>query len=426
MSTRPTCALVLLCVVQGCERFAFFAMLPLFVLYLHHRHGFSEPSAMLLFGVFHALSYVGGLPAGILTDRKLGPLVALLIGCGLMTFGYGALALDLSALFWPALGLMVIGHSFFKPSIGALFGALFQAADARRERGFFLQHLAVNIAAMAGPLCGEWLRAGAQWQRLFFWSAAVMCIGTATSAVGARLLPKQSQRLVDAQAIVGSVQLNRARWGVVRWLCGLSVVFWLTAQQSGGSLVVFAESHTERSLVVFGHAVQIGPGHFGALHGLQVLLLLPLLMGSMSWLRRRGAEPATLAKMTWGYVATAAAFVVLLLAGHHGGDTGRVGPIWLGGAYLLLSAAELLLSPLGMSLITRIAPPQRTSQAVGLWFAAAAVGNASAGVIGLLWGRWPNHRYFALLAVVSLGAAAALLVRMRRIQQTLNAQTHSP
>ncbi len=426
MSTRPTCALVLLCVVQGCERFAFFAMLPLFVLYLHHHHGFSEPSAMLLFGVFHALSYVGGLPAGILTDRKLGPMVALLIGCVLLTLGYGALAADYAPLFWPALTLMVIGHSFFKPSMGTLFGALFKTADARRERGFFLQHLAVNIAAMAGPLCGEWSRAGDQWSRLFYWSAVVIGIGTAALVVGARLLPRQPNRAVDAQAVVGSAPLNRARWGVVWWLCGMSVVFWLTAQQSGSSLVVFAESHTERSIVAFGRALQIGPGHFGALHGLQVLLLLPLLMGGMSWLRRRKAEPSTLAKMTWGYVSTASAFVVLLLAGIHGADRGRVTPIWLSGAYLLLSVAELLLSPLGMSLITRIAPPQRTSQAVGLWFAAAAVGNASAGVLGLLWGRWPNHRYFALLALFSLGAAAALLARMRRIQQTLNAQTHSP
>ncbi len=416
MSTRPTCALVLLCVVQGCERFAFFAMLPLFILYLHHRHGFSEPSAMLLFGVFHALSYVGGLPAGILTDRKLGPLVALLSGCALLALGYGALALDSSPLFWPALALMVIGHSFFKPSMGTLFGALFQSADFRRERGFFLQHLAVNIAAMAGPLCGEWSRAGDQWSRLFYWSAVVIGIGTAALVVGARLLPRQPNRAVDAQAVVGSAPLNRARWGVVWWLCGMSVVFWLTAQQSGSSLVVFAESNTERIIVAFGRAVQIRPGHFGALHGLQVLMMLPLLMAGMAWLHRRNTEPSTLAKMTWGYVATAAAFVVLVFAALHGGDTGRVSPLWLGGAYLLLSAAELLLSPLGMSLITRIAPPQRTSQAVGLWLAAAAVGNASAGAIGLLWGCWPNHRYFALLAFASLGAAVALFTCLHRLE----------
>ena len=426
MSTRSTCALVLLCVVQGCERFAFFAMLPLFVLYLHHRHGFSEPTAMLLFGVFYALSYVGGLPAGILTDRKLGPLVALLIGCALLTLGYGALALDASPLFWPALALMVIGHSFFKPSMGTLFGALFQSADVHRERGFFLQHLAVNIAAMAGPLCGEWLRAGERWNRLFFWSAVAMCLGTTALAVGARLLPTPSQRPVEAATVIGSSQTDRARWGVVRWLCALSVVFWLTAQQSGSSLVAFAESHTERSIVAFGRTVQIGPGHFGALHGLQVLLLLPLLMGGMSWLRRHKAEPSTLAKMTWGYVATAAAFVLLVFAGLHGDGTQRVSPIWLSGAYVLLSVAELLLSPLGMALITSIAPPNRTGQAVGLWFAAAAVGNVAAGGLGLLWGHWPNHRYFALLALTSLGAAVALFTRLSPLERLINASRTNP
>ena len=91
MPKRHPCALVLLCVVQGCERFAFLAMLPLFVLYLHHRHGFSEPSAMLLLGVMSALSYVGGLPAGILADRKLGPLGSLLLGGALLMLGYGCL-----------------------------------------------------------------------------------------------------------------------------------------------------------------------------------------------------------------------------------------------------------------------------------------------------------------------------------------------
>ena len=170
MSTRPTCALVLLCVVRGCERFAFFAMLPLFVLYLHHRHGFSEPSAILLFGVFHALSYVGGI-ACRRPDRSQARATgrAALIGCGLMTLaGYGALALDLSALFWPALGLMVIGHSFSNQHRRAIRCAVPKPLDARRGEGFFLQHLAVNIAAMAGPLCGEWLRAGLA--ATVFWS----------------------------------------------------------------------------------------------------------------------------------------------------------------------------------------------------------------------------------------------------------------
>ena len=145
----------------------------------------------------------------------------------------------------------------------------------------------------------------------------------------------------------------------------------------------------------------------------------------MSWLRRRSKEPSALAKMVWGYVATAGGFVVLAFAGLKGGDAGRVSPVWLTGCYLLLSVAELLLSPLGLSLVTRIAPPHRTAQAVGLWFAAAAAGNALAGVIGLAWGRWPHHRYFAFLALLSIGAAALLFSRLRRIKRALHANTAS-
>ena len=203
-------------------------------------------------------------------------------------------------------------------------------------------------------------------------------------------------------------------------------MFWLTAQQAGGSLSVFAESHTQRSILVSARTIPIGPGHFAALHGLQVLLLLPLLMAGMSWLHRRSKEPSALAKMVWGYVATAGGFVVLAFAGLKGGDAGRVSPAWLTGCYLLLSVAELLLSPLGLSLVTRIAPPHRTAQAVGMWFAAAALGNTLAGIIGLAWGRWPHHRYFALLALSSVGAAVLLISKRRRIERTLNADTSQP
>ncbi len=426
MSIRPTCALALLCVVQGCERFAFLAMLPLFVLYLHHRHGFSEPSAMLLLGVMSALSYVGGLPAGILADRQLGPLGSLLLGGALLMLGYGALALDHQSLLWPALAAMTVGHSLFKPSISTLFGSIFDVADVRREHGFLWQHLAVNLAGMMGPLCGEWLRVGNHWERLFLSSVVVMFICCAVLVVFARLLPKQRRQRMETDSVGGSVRMNRERWIAVCWLCGLSIVFWLTAQQAGGSLAVFAESHTQRRVVLFARTVPVGPGHFAALHGLQVLLLLPLLMTGMSWLRRRSKEPSALAKMVWGYVATAGGFVVLVIAGLQGGDAGRVSPAWLTGCYLLLSLAELLLSPLGLSLVTRIAPPHRTAQAVGMWFAAAAVGNTIAGIIGLAWGRWPHHRYFAFLALLSVGAAALLLSRLRRIERTLHADTALP
>lgn len=421
MSTRSTCTLVLLCFVQGCERFAFLAVLPLFVLYLHHRHGFTEPSALLLFGVFQALSYFGGLPGGTITDRKLGPTAALILGGALLTLGYGLLAVDLRPLLWPALALLILGHSFFRPSLNALLSRVLPPTDAHRERGFLWQHLAGNLGGLLGPLCVVSSQIEGHRALPFLWAASAIFAGTFAFSIGIRLLPLEARYATpDSQRSQGTED-TRVRRRAVWLLCGLAVVFWLTAQQAGGSLVLFAASHTEGSIAAFGLAMAIGPPHFAALHVLLVLVLLLMFIVGQERPKRSSTTLSLPGRMILGYVATASAFAILAAAGLHGADTGRVSPAWLAGCYLLLSIAELLLGPLGMALLTQIAPPHRTAQAVGLWFAAGAVGNIAAGALGLLWGRWPNHRYFALLALVSLAAALTLFSRLSTLDGLLKA-----
>ena len=419
MSIRPTCALILLCVVQGCERFAFTAMLPLFVLYLHHRHGFSEPTALLILAVFNGLSYVGGLPGGMLLDRRLGPTAGLIMGSTLLAAGYGTLAIDHDLSLWPGFGLMVLGHGLFRPGMASRLGALFPASDARRERSFLWQYLAINLAFVFGPLCADAAIGEQRWRRLFLLATAAMAIGTLFLSLAARVLrPLPLHHAKDARSSRASEERTdtATRWRAVRLLCALAVVFWLTALQSGGSLALFAEAYTVRSIAVLGRSIAIGPTQFTSLHGFLVLALLPLFLAGSGWLRRHHAEPSTPVKMVWGYVTSTAAFVLLAAACLRGGDISRVSAAWLIGCYVLLAVAELLLGPFGLSLVTQIAPPHRTGQAGGLWFAASAVGNLAAGGLGLLWGRWPNHRYFALLALASLGAAAALFGWLRRLE----------
>jgi POT family proton-dependent oligopeptide transporter len=412
--------------VQGCERFAFTAMLPLFVLYLHHRHGFSEPTALLILGVFNGLSYVSGLPGGMLTDRKLGPAVGLIMGASLLTAGYGALATDRSPLLWPACALLVLGHGLFRPGMATLLGSLFPSIDSRREHGFLWQYLAINIACVVGPLCAGFVIVEHRWRGLFLLATAAMVVGTLILTIWTWVLRPLPQPLATDAGSSAAAANPTTRWRAVWLLCTLAVVFWLTALQAGGSLALFAEEYTLQSITVLGRSMAIGPTQFASLHGLLVLALLPLFLASSTRRRRRPAEPSTPVKMVWGYVATAAAFILLAAAGLHGGDTSRVNPGWLTGCYLLLSVAELLLGPFGMSLVTQTAPPNRTGQAVGLWFAAAAVGNVAAGGLGLLWGRWPNHRYFALLALASLGAAVVLLTRLSSLERLINASRTNP
>lgn len=427
-SGRANSALVLLCVVQGFERLAFAATLPLFVLYLHHRHDFGEPTALLFVGVFHGLSYVCGLPGGMFADRVLGSTKSLVAGAALLACGYGALAVDWAALLWPACLVMILGHGLLRPAMATMLGILTPDDDSRRERAFLWQYLVVNLAFVIGPLIADRSVRLHHWRGLFLWSSLATTMAALVGVMSLRFLPAHgaSQRLRVTTETPSVKHDEPQRWHAVWLVCSLAVVFWLTALQSGGALALFAEHNTVRSIALGGLSIATGPAQFASLHGLLVLVLLPLLMVGMAWLRRREREPRAPVKMVWGYVCTAAAFVLLAAAGLNWGDTSRVSAGWLVGGYVLLSASELLLAPFGLSLVTKLAPPNRQGQAVGLWFAAAALGNAAAGGLGLWWGRMPHHRYFALLALLSLVAAVALFSRVSPLQRLLRAVDAKP
>ncbi|MFO0573863.1 MAG: MFS transporter [Polyangia bacterium] len=411
--SRPrSLPLVLLCVVQGCERFAYLAMLPLFVLFAQAQQALTTPTALLVLALFQALSYLGGLPAGWLADRKLGAWGAALLGSVLLGGGYGGLALSPRTLLWPTLAMMGMGHSLFKPGIHVLIANVTGGEERARERGFLWHYLSVNLGHAAGALFGEWAYSRHGWPSLFAGAAAVIAAGAGLLAVGSPWLRSsagEGQLAVAPSAPVSPAKSMRAVW----LLCGVAVIFWLTAQQAGGTLTLFASANSTQAATVLGRVITVGPGHFASLHGLFVLALLPLVLALQS--RKRANTATTIDKVIWGYVATSAAFAVMAAAGLRGGDLGRVSETWLVGCYALLSVGEVFLAPLGVALVTRLAPTYKAGQAVGLWFAGCALGNGLAGALGLVWDRWSHHRYFAALALLSLGAGAALLPRRRQL-----------
>ena len=405
-------SLPLLCAVQSCERFAFLAMLPLFVLYAGKRHGIAAPQALLILALFQAIAYLGGLPGGWLADRALGTRKATLLGAALLACGYGLLALDRAELLWPALLTMVLGHSAFRPGLHVLLARVADADEKSRERVFLWHYLAANLGYAAGALFGEWAHARAGWRLLFGGATAASLVAVMLLIAGLPWLRAQARRADDEAARIARSS-GAANMQVVWLLSGVAVIFWLTAQQAGSSLTVFAAMNTMPSVTLLGNTMPIGPGHFASLHGLFVLAMLPAFLVLHG--RKTGRVPSATTLMLWGYVATAGAFALMALAGLRGGDLGRVSGAWLVGCYLLLSLAEVLLAPLGVSLLTQLAPKHKAAQAVGLWFAGSAIGNGLAGALGLCWDRWPHHRYFAVLAAVSLAAAVPLLSCRRHL-----------
>jgi POT family proton-dependent oligopeptide transporter len=342
----------------------------------------------------------------------------------LLALGYAALALDRATRLGPALALLIAGHGLFKPGFYALAGSLYRESDPRRDQGFLLMHFVFNAGTAFAPLIAEWARARWGWAAVFQVGAVAMLLGISSFALGSSTLRELHRgAAVSIASLPAETRRERVR---ACWLiCGVSVLFWLTAVQSTTSLTLFAAQHTRLHPVVLGHAVSFAPGHFMTLHALLVLVLTPPLGWGLARLQRCGREISTPGKMACGFVVTGAAFVVMELAGVQGGDEGQVSLVWLSGCYVLLTLGELLLAPMGLALITRLAPPERASRMVALWCVATAVGNALAGALGLLWTRWPHHRYFALLAILPIGAAAVLLARLRGLERLLRAECAS-
>ena len=366
VSRRRSCLLVLLCAVQGCERFAFLAMLPLFVLYAEDRQALPAPTALMVLAILQALSYLGGLPGGWLADRKLGVRLSTVLGATLLTLAYGSLSLDRASLFWPAIMFMVAGHSLFRPGLHVMLAHANARDEHARERGFLWHYLAANIGYAAGAMFGEWAHAGHGWVMLFGGAAAV-------SMLSAGLLWHGTARLQSEGTDPNATRVHRdtaprnGSMSAVCLLCSVAVVLWLTAQQAGSSLSVFAAVNTDRQIALLSHSLPLGPGLFASLHGLIVIAMLPLFLYLNR--RQRVHSGSTIGKLVWGYVATSAAFTLMATASLCGGDEARVSGAWLIGCYVLLSLAEILLAPLGVSLVTRLAPERKAAQAVGLWFA---------------------------------------------------------
>jgi POT family proton-dependent oligopeptide transporter len=211
---------------------------------------------------------------------------------------------------------------------------------------------------------------------MFWLAGASVTLAALALLLGRACINHQAARHHHQATIVPmKAATAHARIRAIWLLCSVGVVFWLTMQQAGTALVLFAESNTWTDVALFHLQVTLGPGRFASMHCLLVLLLLPAMVLGFYRLGRLGREPSAFAKMIWGCILSAAAFGLLGMAGLRGGDTGRVNPAWLMGCYVLLSGAEVLLSPMSLALVTRLALPQKMARMVGLWFGATAAGN---------------------------------------------------
>lgn len=403
------------------ERFGYYLMLALFVFYLTEHLKMSTAEATSLYGTYTGLVYLAPLLGGLFADRLLGHRRAVLAGAFLMGLGYLTLAIDQRLAMYAAMGLIVLGNGLFKPNISAMVGGLYPAGDPRRDSAFGIFYLGVNIGALFAPLAAGYMRSNYGWSYAFATAGVGMFIGMIIFAIAGRHLGARPVLVSAAAAqpeeeVAPAVAKERVR--ALLMMCGIVIFFWVCFQQNGSTLALWARDNTD--LTLGGRlSSPIDPAMFAAVNSFFIIVLTPALLFFFRFLRTRGLEPSTPAKLGLGMLLTAVSCGMMVMASLVGGDKGRVSALWLVSSYFVVTLGELCLSPIGLSMVTKLAPRRAVALMLGFWYLGTAIGNKMAGEIGVFWDRWQHHEFFTLLAVGSLGAAGILALNLRRLRAAM-------
>ncbi len=423
--------LFLLFGVEMWERFSYYGMRALLVLYLvdktHGGMGWSKEDSQKLYGWYGFLVYLLPVGGGYLADRLIGTHRSMLIGACIIAAGHFCLAIPGQTTFFLGLGLIILGTGFFKANVSTMVGQLYRQDDPRRDDGFTIFYMGINLGALIGPLVCGGLAASPRfgWHWGFGAAGVGMVIGLvmylvlksrylpgiglppapSTSATGERIARPPAAKLTAHER-----QHVLALFVVFAFI----IFFWAAFEQAGSSMNLFAAEHTKLAYDAF----TIPAAWFQSVNPAVILIFAPLFAAMWIALAKRGRDPSTPAKMAGGLVLVGLGFL-LLVAGARLSDAGAlVSPGWLLGAYTLHTFGELCLSPIGLSLVSRLAPPRHTSVFMGLWFVATAVAEWVAGHLAAatdkvargdafhLFGGQAD--FFFIFVVSSLVAAVAL------------------
>jgi POT family proton-dependent oligopeptide transporter len=419
----------LLFVTEMWERFSYYGMRAILVLYLVNALRWDTARAAHLYGTYTMLVYLTPLVGGYLADRWIGTRRSLVAGGAVIALGHFALALEGMASFYTGLGLIIAGTGLFKPNVSTMVGQMYRPDDRRRDAGFTIFYMGVNAGAFLGPLVcgylGQSQRFGWHWG---FGAAGVgMVLGLTVYLWGRErhlpgigvALPRGAARAdrepggqallhggggaaagmllaillagpsvlalamgaavgaAIAVTVLGSHGEQRRRVVSLFIVAFFVVFFWAAYEQAGSSMNLFADRNTDLRVGGF----DVPSSWFQSLNPAVILLCAPLFAALWEALGRRGLEPSTPAKMALGLALLGAGFLFMMAGGMRADRGGLVSPLWLTGAYVFHTFGELCLSPVGLSYVTRVAPARFASLLMGAWYLANAAANKLAGAL---------------------------------------------
>ena len=446
------------------ERFSYYGMRALLVLYLVNSLNLSETNALHIYAVYTGLVYLTPIFGGYLADRFLGPQKAIFIGGITMILGHFLMAFP--DHLYLAMGLLIIGNGYFKPNISTLLGSLYKKNDIRRDSGFSFFYVGINLGAFLAPITIGFIGETVDWHYGFAIAGVGMTLGLIQFGFGqkhliqedfskkTKLLNLRDWTLITALSILNipiiilflalnnifiiyfyeilcgliafSVILKLKRGqrkkytyddlkkiSYISLLSVFVIFFWIGFEQAGGSLTLYANSSIDRT--IFG--LLIPASFFQAVNPMIIILLGPFI--AKLWLKidKSNYSISTAKKMGFGLILLGSGFLLLTFASNS--NTIIISFWWLVAVYFLHTLGELCLSPIGLSMVTRVSPKKLASLMMGFWFLSSAVANYMAGKLPLILNSL-NINLFGFLTLTSFSSGLLLILIAPFIEKLIN------
>ena len=416
------------------ERFSYYGMRALLILYLTKFWLFADGKANLVYGAYTSLVYITPVLGGYLADRYLGQRKAVLFGGILLALGHTFMAVEgmhgatdplikqadpAINVFWLALALIIVGSGFLKANISVIVGQLYKMTDIRRDPAYTIFYMGVNAGAFFGTVLVGYLGETIGWSRGFGLAGIGMVLGLIIFVFGKPALrghgepPKLLERklefslygvglaavaviwmLIQYQSVIQSLLIvsgvamlaytlyeafklpkePRERIFAILFLIALNPVFWGLYEQAGGSLNLYTDRYVDRQ--------GVPTSLFQSINPIYILVLAPMFAVLWQWMGKRGTEPSAPAKFGWALVQVGLSFLVFVWGAKSVGPAAMTPVFFVFLIYFIQTTAELCLSPVGISAMTRLAPLHLGSFIMGAWFYMTAVGQFVAGKIG--------------------------------------------
>jgi POT family proton-dependent oligopeptide transporter len=424
------------------ERFSYYGMRALLVLYMvkylfdperaQHVIGFAalrsalefvfgpldiQPLSSQIYGAYTGLVYLTPILGGYLADRVFGQRRMVIIGASLMAVGHFMMAFE--PLFFFALAVLILGNGAFKPNISTQVGALYPPGDPRRDRAFSIFYVGINLGAFLAPLICGTLGEELGWHYGFGAAGVGMTLGLAIYLAAAPMLPASAAK---ARGLEENTQpFSRDEWRAMAALIILALpvtFFWATYEQQGNTIALWADSHTDRTINLLIFSLVIPTTWFQAVNPFLIFAFTPLVLAFWRRQSDRGTEPSTVLKMAYGCFGNAAAYLILFAAALAAGP-GKASWLWLFAYFVVLTIGELYVSPIGLSLVTKVAPARAVSMMMGVWFLGIFIGGFLAGYLGSLWSSMAKSTFFLMIAVIAALAGLVILAFVRPLKPML-------